>query len=209
MWASMWGSVVIFRSQMRPASKKFGKHCARWGQCIWTPGNPLHTNSCVCVCRGGGVLQWKRNNAFRQCCWATCHCPLSAAQQCFHGKSVSPATIHCTQIFMYSVRCCTETKDCSFALGLLQTYNLAIQIVMTGKSPRSFSVLVSAAYNIVHTSDGTNQLWSNICWIMRVCLYLYLSYPACKSRIFWAVSYVGCLDSVHFEFSRTGRVALG
>ena len=52
-----------------------------------------------------------------------------------------------------SARCCTETKDYVFAVGLLQTYNLAIQMVMTGKSPRSFSVLVSAAYNIVHQME--------------------------------------------------------
>jgi len=41
-----------------------------------------------------------------------------------------------------NVRCCIETKECSFANWLLWTYNLAIQIVMTDMSLHCFSVFV-------------------------------------------------------------------
>jgi hypothetical protein len=60
----------------------------------------------------------------------------------------------------FSVQCCIETKECSFVYGLVQTYNLAKQIVITDKSLCSFLVFVSVAVKHLTRSDGIrpNQL---------------------------------------------------
>jgi len=51
------------------------------------------------------------------------------------------------------------TKECLFAQGLLQMYNLAKWITMTGKSLHSLSVFVSITAKHFVTSDRINQLW--------------------------------------------------
>jgi hypothetical protein len=51
-----------------------------------------------------------------------------------------------------------ETKEFSFAPGLLETCSLAKQIVMTQKLLRSFSLFVSVAVKYFSKSDGIDEL---------------------------------------------------
>ena len=55
-----------------------------------------------------------------------------------------------------------STKECLFAKGLLQMYNLAKWIRMTDKSLQSSSDFVSVTAKHFVTSDRINKLRSNI-----------------------------------------------
>jgi hypothetical protein len=118
-----------------------------------------------------------------------CHCQQykkywELSNNAFLGY-LSPATIKSAWVPVWCAPCDIETEECWSVYGLVQTYNLAKQIVMTDKSLRSLSVYVSAA--VKYFRDQT-QLISyeamHIKYYERVCLYSWLSYPACKSRSF-------------------------
>jgi hypothetical protein len=68
-------------------------------------------------------------------------------------RSYIPTNLH---PFQATCKRCTETKECSFAFGLLQTYNLAKQIVMTDKS--LFCLCFCLAVKLLTRSEGINQL---------------------------------------------------
>lgn len=63
-----------------------------------------------------------------------------------------------------------QTKECSFAHRLLQTYNLAKQVAITCLLSRSFSVSVRVAVKHSTRSDGISQLRSKKFYLFCMCV---------------------------------------
>lgn len=85
---------------------------------------------------------------------------------------------------MSNAPCCTERKECSFAHGRLQTYNLAEQIVMTD----TWFLRFHDALKHFMRSDGINKIRSSKYYYL--CMSVSLPYvSACKEHLLCVVLY--------------------
>jgi len=135
----------------------------------------VETQRCfMCVCH-----YWHVNCQLRKV--------LSIAQQCFHGKFMSPATMQITFQLICSLFTCyilnmlhRNKKKCSFAHGLLCTYNVPKHITLKYKLLHSFSIPV-LLYET--RPDTINYEAISLKFDECVCLFL-PSYPACTGPLF-------------------------
>ena len=128
---------------------------------------------------------------------------ISVSQQCANGKFISPPTKQlirnsfwkelCSKQFVLvshgTCKGCTETKECSFARGLLQTHSLAEHIVMTDKSLRTCCKCCGETFHEIRRKWISYEAIS-IKYYGCVCVSILLLVIRHAKRIFSAPCYI-------------------